>query len=149
MGCSGPFLKGRVAVELAAYDKMVREVLARQNRLSKNGNTYTSDRGAEFTIRVGGAELNCRKGFSRGYSSCGIEARYTVTTNYNGSNDPNVRVRCEVEVTYTEQDGSGGRKSEDDSKSFYVYGQSYGGRMDIDISFYEPAIRVSLMGCDV
>ena len=130
--------------ELVAHNRMISEVMARRNRVLRSGSTYTSERGAEFSIRVNDADLNCREGFSNGYDHCDVEVHYIITTNYNGNNDPSVRVRCEAEVAYTDETGWRGSKSEDGSKSFYVYGQSYRGEMDIDISFYDSATRVSL-----
>src|SRR5262249_49798702 len=80
--------------ELAAHNKMLKELLARRSRLVGSGTAYISQRGAEFSIRVNNADLNCQEGFSRGYDRCEIEVSYTVSTNYNGNDDPNVRVRC-------------------------------------------------------
>jgi hypothetical protein len=131
--------------EPAADNKMIKDLLARRSRLViGNGTTYISKRGAEFSIRVNDADLNCQEGVSTVFDRCEIEVSYTVNTNYSGDDDPNVRVRCEAEVTYTDKSGLRGSKSEDESKSFYVYNQSYKGSLEIDISLYEPAVRVSL-----
>jgi hypothetical protein len=130
--------------ELAAYNRMVQEFLKRRARLLGSGNTYTSDKGAEFVIRVTDADLNCREGLSNAYDSCEVEIRYAINTNYNGKDDPNVSIHCEAELSYTDKTGLTGTKSEDESNSIYMYGNDYSGGMDLDFSFYEEAVRVRL-----
>jgi hypothetical protein len=130
--------------ELAAFNRILQEIKKRRNRLLGSGSTYSSERGAEFSIRVTDADLNCREGISSTYENCDVEIRFAITTNYNGKDDPNVSVRCEVELSYTDKGGWTGSKSEDDSKSISMGGQDYSGSMDIDISFYKEAVRVRL-----
>jgi hypothetical protein len=132
------------APELAEYTKMLQQLQARRNRLLGSGNTYTSEKGAEFSVRVNNADLNCSEGFAGGYDSCEIEVSYSITTNYNGNDDPSARVRCEADVEYTDKNGWPSSQSEDESKTSLIYDQSYRGSLEIDISFFEPAIRVSL-----
>jgi hypothetical protein len=130
--------------ELAAYNKLLRQHLMRRRTLVGGGNTYTTSKGAEFSIRVTNTDLNCREGFDGGFDSCEIEIDFAVTTNYNGNDDPNVQLRCEIEVSYEDKSGFEGTKSEDDSKSISMYDQNYTGSMEIDVSFYEAARRVRL-----
>ena len=57
---------------------------------------------------------------------------------------PDVRIRCEVDVAHTDENGWRSSKSEDESKSFYLYGNSYNGTVEIAVLFYQKAVRISL-----
>lgn len=107
--------------------------------------TYTTSRGAEFTISIDDANLDCREGWDGGYSACTVEISYSLSTNYNGLNDPNVNVDCEADLRWSDASGWPRSDSESDSNSHYMYSDSDSGSVELDFSIgIDPAVRVKI-----
>lgn len=110
-----------------------------------SSDTYTTARGAEFTVSVSDTDLYCREGFDGGYSGCEVEIEFEINTNYNGNDDPSVDVTCEAEVSYTDTSGWSSSKSDSVSENVYVYSAYESGSVDVDFSFsFDEATRVRL-----
>jgi hypothetical protein len=130
--------------ELAAYQKQIAEMQARRRRVIGSSNTYTTGKGAEFSVAVRDADLNCNEGYSGAYDGCEVEVRFRITTNYNGSDTPTARVRCEADISYVDKSGLQGTDSSDASKSVSISGQEESGRVEISFSFSMEAVRAKL-----
>lgn len=130
--------------ELAAYKQKQEALRAYMRRRARCGGSYTTPRGAEFSVCVTDAHLDCREGLGS-YDSCDVEVRFSLETNYNGDKDPDVEVGCEVEVVYSDKDGFSNTKSEDETKSVTMFSQNESSEIDLDISFFlEEPVRVRL-----
>ncbi|WP_316229218.1 hypothetical protein [Bradyrhizobium sp. SZCCHNR1070] len=129
------------AAELAAYQKQIAEMQARRRRMS---NTYTTSKGAEFIVAVRDANLDCREGYSQAYDGCEVEVSFSITTNYNGSDTPTARVRCDAEILSVDRTGWQNTESSDASKSVSIFGQEEAGRVEIGFSFSTEVVRAKL-----
>ncbi len=145
----GPGCQRMTAEELANYEKQLQELRARRQRTFGSGNTYRNSKGAEFTITVDNARLRCSEGFSGGFDRCRVDIDYSITTNYNGNNDPDVNVSCEANITYTDKSGFASTRSRDETDSVYLYGHDTSDDLQITFSFYsEEVVRAALRNVD-
>lgn len=110
------------------------------------GDSYRTSRGADFTVSVSDADLDCNEGFDGGYDSCTVTVSFDVHTDYNGNDNPSVEVECEADLSYATRDGFMMPASEEESETVYLYSGYTSESVEIEFRFFavEPVTRVQL-----
>jgi hypothetical protein len=132
--------------DFAKQRELYRRLQALRRRFAGAGDSHTTSRGARFTLSVDNVSLNCNEAIGGGYDSCKIDLSYSISTDYNGLNDPTVDIDCSSNVTYSDNSGFDSSTSASDSDTASMPSNSYSGDMTLNVSFssLDPVVRVRI-----
>ncbi|PJK29894.1 hypothetical protein CVT23_08960 [Minwuia thermotolerans] len=126
------------------------EFLTALRQIGGSGDTFTTRRGAEFILSVGDSDLNCRE-YGQGFEDCEVSLDYSYRSDYNGNDDPSIRIECEVTLSLTDVEGF--TQNESRSETATEHGIENSGSIDIDfqLSPYSPIVnaRISDVDCEI
>ena len=130
--------------DFARQRELYRRLRALRRRFSGAGDSFTTSRGARFVLSVDNASLDCNEAIGGGYDSCTINISYSISTDYNGLNDPTVDIDCSSDVVYSDNSGFDSSTSASDSDGASMSSNSYSGEMTLNVSFssLDPVVRV-------